>query len=493
MSPSIKTKVLSLSLLSSALLLAGCGSDSKNHAPTLTGNVNPAVIENTTLVGQYQASDEDGDALTLSLSGESSELFTLAQDGTLRFKTAPDFELAGDTAYNLTLTATENTSDALSATLTVTVTVTDEVDTPELAVVQTIAPDYLSSEVVYIDPYQQQVATGYYQKAKSDYTLDTYKDSIYHIGRYGIDTLSKYKFDNKDAQLWSYSTQDDQDSLTRNPYQLLQISDEKAYLLRYGSGLVWVVNPQAQNAEDFKLATLDISAYASNNSSGTPNPSSAVVHDDKLYIAMQRQSDQFVPDTAYIAVFDTTTDTEIETNANDEDAFKGIPIAGVNPLGGSLVVANDKVYVTTRNAYSSTDLSGSKIEAISPVDYSVTTVLSAASIPNNESAFITTSAVVSEQKGYFLSEQAFFTPSYHTKSTVHEFNPSTGEIIASNIAGTGEDGISSMKLDAAGFIWLSVQNPANPGIDIIDSSSNEKYGQRLGTTLNPSAIRFIQP
>ncbi len=46
-----------------------------------------------------------------------------------------------------------------------------------------------------------------------------------------------------------------------DPYALVSLSETKAYLLRYGSDKVWVVNPQAENSEDFKIGELDLSGY----------------------------------------------------------------------------------------------------------------------------------------------------------------------------------------------------------------------------------------
>ncbi|MBE0366275.1 cadherin repeat domain-containing protein [Pseudoalteromonas aurantia] len=485
-------KSLPLSLIASALVLTGCGSSDKNNAPTLTGNQSPTVLENTTLVGSYTANDVDGDALILSLSGESSALFNLEQSGELSFKDAPDFEVVGDTTFSVTITATEQTNDKLNASLTISISLDDVKDTPDFAVVQTVSPDFLGSEVVYIDPVQQSVETGFYIKDASDYTLSTYKSDIYHIGRFNIDEITKYNRAAPDVALWSYSTQDSQDSVSRNPYSLVSLNDNKAYLIRYGSGKVWIVNPQATQAEDFKIGELDISHYAHNNANNTPTPSSAAILDGKLYIAMQRIDDNWTPGIAYVAVFDTSTDTEIETNALADDEFKGIPLVGRNPLENSVVTANDKVYVTSRSSYSGTDLSLSRIEEITPEDYSVRNIIDAQAIPESESAVIRASVIVSEEKGYFYSNQTFFSPEYHVKSTLHEFNPTTGAVIASNIANTGDDAIVQLALDSANFLWMGINNPTTPGVDIINTADNTPEGTRLLTELTPSTIRFVE-
>jgi len=495
MLPKLKNKLLPLSLAISATLLTACGSDDKNTAPELTGDLMPVVAENTLAVGQYTATDVNNDNITLSLNDAANALFTLEQSGALSFKVAPDFDNGDTGPFNVTITATDDGKGALSTELAISITVGDVKDTPSVAVVQTIAPDYSNSEVAYLDAKSQQVASGYYRKDASDYTLSSYKGDVFHIGRFFIDEITKYdaiEVASRDSAIWSYSTNDPQDS-TRNPYALVSLSETKAYLLRYGSSKVWIVNPQASTSEDFKIGELDLTSYVhADNSNSTPSPAAAVITDGKLYIAMQRQDDSYNAGTAYVAVFDTATDTEIETNANADDNVKGIPLVGVNPLEHSLVANEDKVFVTTRNGYSSFDLSLSKIEEINTGDYTVRQVLNAGDIVDNTASFIKASVVVSPEKGYFYASQAIFTPTYHEVGSLYEFNPTTGEILTVNVADTGTENISFIGLDSANFLWVSIANPELPGVDVIDTTTNTMSIDRLITTLNPGTIRFIE-
>lgn len=491
---SFKKNILPLSVVLGTTVLTACGGgSSSNEAPVVTGATSPTIEENTTSVGVYNATDADGDVITFSISGTDSSLFSINQAGELNFLTAPDFENGDVGPYAVTIIATDDSKKLLTGELAVQVSVGDVKDTPSFAVVQTVAPDFSGSEVVTLNPETEQVTSGYYIKSASDYIVRSYQQDVYHIGRFGIDNISKYNADALDTQVWSYTTQDTGDSNTRNPYDLVSLSDTKAYLLRYGSDKVWIVNPQATTFDDFKIGELDLSGYtADNNSKGTPNPASATIADGKLFIAMQRLSDAFSTNTAYVAIFDTATDEEIETNANADDTVKGIPLAGLNPLNHSVVSQGDTVYVTTRNAYTASDLSQSLVEAISASDYSLRTVLSAADITDNTAAFLGSSVVVSDTKGYFVASQTFFTPSYHELSTVYTFNPTTGEVSDTAVAETGTEQISYLALDAANYLWISVSNPTNPGVDVVDTQTDEKELPRLATELNPGSIAFIE-
>lgn len=363
------------------------------------------------------------------------------------------------------------------------------------AVVQTIDPSYISSEVLFLDPASQQVSSPFYGKTKSDYTLATNNGDIYHIGRYGIDTIDKYAAKDYENTAWSFTTQDNNDSISRNPYNLVFANDNKAYLIRYGSAKVWIVNPNAEDAASFKIGEIDLSAYIPADNSSTPSPAAAVISKGKLFITMQRLSDYFAANPAYVAVFDTVTDEEIETNTEQGDDLKGILLQGLNPLGNSLTISPDgNVYVTSHDIYAyggSQQLTKSTIEVINPTDFSLKTLLTAADIDNNTSKLINATVILSADKGYFYAGEVTYYPVYGEISTLYEFNPTTGDIINSEVAGTGNEHINYLGLDKKGFLWLSMINPSTPGVDIVDTIDNTQVGSRLLTTLNPNVIRFL--
>ncbi|MFT5757486.1 MAG: hypothetical protein ACI9LM_002220 [Alteromonadaceae bacterium] len=491
MLPTVKNKILPLGLLISASLLSACGGSSseKNVAPVISGDSSPVVAENTVSVGNYSASDANGDAITLSITGDASGLFSLDQSGNLNFIQAPDYDSGDIGPFSVTIVATDDSRDKLTGQIAIQVSVGDEKDTPSFALVQTVAPDYSSSEVVTLDPKTQQVTSGYYIKDASGYTLSSYKSDIYHIGQYKIDTIAKYNADDLESEIWNFSTQDNQDSITRNPYALISVDESKAYLLRYGSSKVWIVNPQATQPENFRIGELDLSAYvATNNSKETPHPAAAVVVDGKLYIAMQRLADSWAGNTAYVAVFDVTTDQEIETNANTDDDVMGIPLKGINPR--SIISTNDHVYVTTSNTTKHPDLTLSRIEKIDVSNFMLTTVISADQIEGNVSALISSSVIVSAEKGYLVASD--LSPAWQNESTLYEFNPSTGTIINKNVLYSEIVNISSLALDEANFLWIGIRDPAESGVDVMNTTTNTFETPRLVTEFNPGKIIFIE-
>ena len=107
-----------------------------NDAPTITGGA-PArsILEDTTVVGVYTASDEDAsDTLTWDVEpADDGDFFQISSSGELSFKIAPDFETKEDAGDDNDYEVTVKVADAaLSATLSVTVTVTDVDETPTI-------------------------------------------------------------------------------------------------------------------------------------------------------------------------------------------------------------------------------------------------------------------------------------------------------------------------------------------------------------------------
>ena len=120
---------------------ASDGDNSTNHAVTITvtnENDNDPIFISGNSVGVPEnqrvdsvvytavATDEDGDALTYSLSGTDAALFTIDSDtGAVRFRAAPDFEdpddAGGDNIYDITVTASDGdneTDHAVAITVT---------------------------------------------------------------------------------------------------------------------------------------------------------------------------------------------------------------------------------------------------------------------------------------------------------------------------------------------------------------------------------------
>lgn len=91
------------------------------------------VSENSTEVGNFGATDFDGDNITYDLVGDDKALFNISSSGVVTFADAPDYENPENAnhTYNFTITADDGTQ---STNHSVTVTVQNKAETPDVYV-----------------------------------------------------------------------------------------------------------------------------------------------------------------------------------------------------------------------------------------------------------------------------------------------------------------------------------------------------------------------
>lgn len=234
-------------------------------------------------------------------------------------------------------------------------------------IAQLVAADYSGSEVAAGNLSGDRSAlAGYLSSTQTDFVLDTYKDYVYQIGRFNIDTLTRYDINANLLQSdYTYSLADDESS-TSNVYQLIHAADDKAYLLRYGKSDIQIVDPTADE-DNFVTASIDLSAY---NPEGTTAPSmnSGLIIGDKLYVILERQDSSYAPGTAYLVVIDTTKDTEVTVTAEAE--LKGLALNATNPQ--RITTDGTYLYIAGRGDYAS---NSGALDRVALSDYTLTNII----------------------------------------------------------------------------------------------------------------------
>ena len=365
----------------------------------------------------------------------------------------------------------------------------------ETAVVSTVASDYSSAahSVIAVDPLggPRAVQNDLLPTATSDITVAAYQNFFYRIERFQADNVTKFDISAPDAPVWQYSTNDAHDTGSSNPYDLLFVSAEKAYLLRYGTTRAWIVNPSAADASGFKIGELDLGAYADDD--GIPEMSGGTVAGGKVFIALQRldQDNGWIPsNTAYIAVFDATTDTEIDTGIPNDDGVKGIPLPIKNIGTVQYLAENDRVYVQGVGDYGSSwsardpEYSGGIVE-IDPLTYAVDMVVDDGDADDHPYGNISGMGIVSADKGYFVGYAGW------ADNTLYAFDPATGDVFGpanddlkgKNIAGM-EAGAYA---DNNGMLWVCNQTDAQV---VILNTADDTIDETVSTNLSPTRVVF---
>lgn len=305
-------------------------------------------------------------------------------------------------------------------------------------VAQLVASDYSSSQVATGSQSGSRTATERLLVVdKSDYMIESYGNTVYHIGRFKIDEISKYNAEvNLTDAVWQYTANapvDQGDADSANVHAFIQESATKAYVLRYGSNLVWQVNPQATSQENFVVDTIDLSAYTVEGAPA-PRAHAAVIANGRLYVALQRLDKSWKPQQPYIAVIDTKNNNEVDT-APDSDGLKGIPLKTSNPH--TVQIIGNYLYVQGRGGRVATDPGG--INRVNLNDFKVEEITNNATFSymnanlddedaKNDIGFhVTGMAVVSDTEMYLTvsQEQGFKT----LNTRVAEFNPETKKLV----------------------------------------------------------------
>ncbi len=357
--------------------------------------------------------------------------------------------------------------------------------TPVRAVIATTAVDFSSGAhaIVTSDSTGELTALNNLVPTASDITVATYGEHFYRIERaFAGNNITKFSFANPQLPVWQFSVNDPASAVLSNPHDMVFVSETKAYVLRYGSTKAWIVNPSATQESDFKIGELDLSAYGGVN--GIPDMDSAVIANGKLFITLQRlEGPSFQPDNvSYVAVFDITTDQEIDAGISG-DTLKGIPLLARNPTNILYDSNRGKIYVQSSGSTLPPLKYVSGIETIDVTTYASELILDDGDETDHPYGVIYQIALASSDVLYFVGYDGF------RNNTLYVMDLETSRILPSKIGALISGDIASLATDALGRIWVG--DNANASIRVIDTLNCEEV-VAVSTNLNPAKIVFAQ-
>lgn len=397
----------------------------------------------------------------------------------------------------------ESESTAVDTTPSAPETPSSETDMPssdsegqnltQFAVTVTAAPDFSSGAHSVIDVEPPRMARNNLVPTVSDLSAACEGRFFYRIGRFMSDSITKFDVTQPEQVIYQYSTNDPQDAVSSNPTAIVFVNETKAYVLRYGSNKAWIINPSASTEAEFKIGELDLSAY--DEGDGVPEMQDAVVVGDRVFIVMQRLNSFQPTETAYVAVIDVTTDTEIDTDMGGADGLNGIPLQVRNPLSIHHLADNNLVYVQAVGKYEfgsePAQLTGG-IEAIDPQTFATNLVLDDGDDATGAGfGQIQDAALVSATQGYFIGTNGF------QDSTLYRFDPSTGDVVTDvngpqAVGGLFGKNMTDIAVDANGKLWVAVADFSAPGMTVIDTANDSVEESLIGTGLNPGKTVFCE-
>ena len=324
----------------------------------------------------------------------------------------------------------------------------------------------------------------------TDVAVAAYGDYFYRMERMDYNNVTKFDVKDPKTIIYQYSCQGD-DSAPANPHDLVFLSDEKAYLLRYGSTKAWIVNPSATTRETFKIGEIDFSSYADGDN--IPEMNTGVIVDGKLYVTLQRIDfsggwGNYIYHTSYVAVIDTDTDTEIDTGKGT-DNMKGIPVGITNSGTIDYLEENGLIYIQGSGA--TDDLKGG-IVSLDPTTFTVSQLVDDDTQGDGNALYggrIFGMAIVSKTTGFFVA--------YHSwgDCSVYAFSPETG-LVTGTVASLEHLDIAGMAngiyVDENDMLWVNSGTAGGadePEIIIYDPATNT-IDERIQTVFSPGATVF---
>lgn len=316
---------------------------------------------------------------------------------------------------------------------------------------------------------------------ETDYAISSRSGHFYYLGRDGIDTLQKYYHTSPEAGLYQtennlgYSTREAGSEVSPNAHNLAFINDSIAVMPRRSDDKAWVVDTSAQTEEDFKICELDLSAYSTQktNEDSTvttypPHMFAANVSENYVTITMQRLENYTPVESAYVAVFNTNTWEEVDTNPSSGD-LKGIKLSLKNPQDTSL--NGENLYISSL-VYS--DNSGG-IEKVNLDSLSVETI-------NSEAGYSSVN-VTENGNVYAISYNGWKNNSLVniTNSTSTTVGSTSGKYLSSLASRNNE-------------LWLGygLNGDDQPKIELFDATNNSKQAEVSPLTRSPVSISFIE-
>ncbi|ACL04628.1 hypothetical protein Dalk_2938 [Desulfatibacillum aliphaticivorans] len=363
------------------------------------------------------------------------------------------------------------------------------------AVVQTTAStwDSAAHAVIGVNPTlgARDANVDLFPTDTSDWIIRSYGQYFYLIGRYYTDSLTKFTIDAPEDPIYQVSVLPE-GLASGNPHDMIFLNAGKAYMPMYETDKCWIVNPQ----DGTKTGEIDLSAY--DDGDGIPEMHAGVIVDGKLFLLLQQldRDNSWAPYSAsYVAVIDTATGQEIDTNG-DPLTPNGIVLNGANPQVIQYLPENNTIYIAATGKYPGSSIDSPMLYAggiftLDPDAYTVTKLIDdGPDGPDGSHPYGAFSglAVVSPEKGYFVGYKGW------GDNVFQAFNPTTGAVgdVVTGLEGKSLAGNETgAAMDENGLVWLS-SSGTDHTVFIIDPADDSVEDQ-VDTNLNPGSIAFCPP
>ncbi|OUR60108.1 hypothetical protein A9Q73_12515 [Bermanella sp. 47_1433_sub80_T6] len=334
------------------------------------------------------------------------------------------------------------------------------------------------------------IESGFLAQVATDYAVFANGEYFYQLGKGDIDTVQKYHIDNPQIGYYEndgYSLREAGDTSAANPHNIIFLKDENntAIITRYGSTESWVVNLNAQSSDNFIIAKLDLSHHTTpvSDTDNVPEAHMAFISNGKLFITLQNLANWAATENAMVAVFDTISWEEIDTNSNLE-GVQGISLSLKNHQTGAIY--NNKIYLGSLvyASWGSNDPNTGGIEVIN------TSTLES-SIATDQFA-VTSIAVNGQGKVFFADYADWENSSLYILNSDYSYNLVSNDLSAINITTLASPGDNSLWIGTTSFDSENQILRLDSELDYSEPRSiDDAVLSKVTTALKPVGIAFL--
>ncbi len=307
----------------------------------------------------------------------------------------------------------------------------------------------------------------------SDAVSRYYQGLIYVVNRLNGDNIQVLDPENGFSTIRQFSSGNGS-----NPKDIAFFTPFKAFITRYESNDLWIVNPSTGD----HTGTIDLSQFA--DADGFCEMDMMIVVEENLFVSIQRvdRDNWWGPvGDSYLAVIDCAADTLIDADPTTPGT-QGIHLRGCNPYSGiKHDMSSGKIYISCVGWFGVHD---GGIEAVNPY-----TLQSEGMIFNESDAGgdILDFEFYDSQTGYAIIMNA----SFYTDCI--SFDRTTG-LATSIIYAPGDYVINDIEISSGGELLLSDQTATAPGVRIYDGATGVAVVPGpLSTGLPPFDICICAP
>lgn len=293
-----------------------------------------------------------------------------------------------------------------------------------------------------------------------------YQGLIYVVNRFGGDNIQVIDPAQNYATVRQFSVGNGS-----NPQDIAFVSPTKAYVSRYGSASVLVVNPSTGATGP----AISLAGFA--DSDGLPEMARMVRMDRWLFVACQRLTNFSVSNDAVIVVVDTQADSVLDVDPGTP-GVQGISLTLRNPnTAFALDRARGRLLIGCSGGFGVND---GGVEAIDPVALaSLGPVLTEATLGGD------ISDVTVREGGH-----AYALVTRSSSCAVVSWDPVGGAVLDTLHTASGGYSLPDFEANDRDELWVCQNDFVTPGLLVFDQTTDQQVAGPISTGLPPLFVLF---